>query len=129
MRRLIAVALVLAFGMLTTGAAQADDVRTAGVVEGAGLPDCSDEMFCLYEHGDYNRNTVASILVTDESISRMDEYGFNDIASSVYNNTIYDIRVYQDYNFKGEYLDVAPGESVDIVDGSWNDRISSLWVY
>jgi Peptidase inhibitor family I36 len=129
MRRLIAVALVLAFALVTTGAAQADEARTAGVVEGAGLADCSYEMFCLYEHGGYNGNSVASILVTDENISRMDEYGFNDVASSVYNNTVYDIRVYQDYNFRGEYLDVAPGESVDIVNDSWNDRISSLWVY
>lgn len=128
MRSLVAVTLV-AYGLVTAGAAQADDGLTAVVVEGAGLADCSDEMFCLYEHGDFNGDTVASILVTNESISRMDEYSFDDIGSSVYNNTLHDIRVYQDFSFKGEYLDVAPGESVDLVGSSLDDQISSLWVY
>ncbi|MGI5447535.1 peptidase inhibitor family I36 protein [Streptomyces sp. CA-243310] len=117
---------------------------TGGVLAGSGVPaqaaesDCGSNQICLFQEYNYG-GRMLNITRIGACIPNLKGWEFNDITSSVVNNSPSTIRIYQDIGHGGKYVKLAPGErianlsSVAIYnnDGSWfgvntfNDRASS----
>lgn len=117
---------------------------TAGVLVGSGAPanaaasDCGSNGICLFQDTYYG-GRMLDITRIGACIENLKGWEFNDITSSVINNSSTTIRLYQDTNHGGKYVRLLPGERIanlsSIViynnDGSWfgvntfNDRTSS----
>ncbi|MFI2206983.1 peptidase inhibitor family I36 protein [Streptomyces sp. NPDC020192] len=122
--RLVPGAALVTAVLLTAAAPASAD---ASIIRGQGRDACTHNYVCLYENWDYNAPTSARILRTTEDISRLDDYFFNDITSSVVNNSRYIVRIYPDYDFKGVPVTLLPGESISFNNGNgFNDVASSV---
>jgi hypothetical protein len=101
-------AMGIAFSGLMTGTAQ------------AAIGDCPSNRFCLWQHSDYSGRGVPFTGGANAPA------GFNDAASSVYNNTNRKWCLYLDANFTGERIVVGAGaRSRDLSNQEFNDRTSS----
>lgn len=118
-----AAVLVASLNVIAAQSAPAQPT-SVNVDQGRGVGACPSNRFCLYANYGYN-NTSGLILKTDESIRNLGNYGFNDRASSIVNNTNSVVQVYWDYDFGGEWLTYYPGDRGD-VPSRWNDVISSV---
>jgi len=85
---------------------------------------CPSARICLYEHSNYG----GRMAYYATGSSNMAIYGpsFNDMTSSIRNNTPYRWCVYQHANYGGAVRYVSPLSSYPTLDGGWNDIISSL---
>ncbi|MGV9943591.1 peptidase inhibitor family I36 protein [Streptomyces sp. NPDC003401] len=106
----------------------------------AAVSDCGSGQVCLYKDYDYNG---AMLVVAYLGLPNHDlkNDGFNDVTSSVINNSSSSIRLYQDVWYSGKYIQVNAGERVTNLsrvhiynaDGSYfgvntfNDRVSSTY--
>lgn len=116
---------VLVTAALLTAAAPA--LADASIIRGQGRDACTRNYVCLYDNWDYNASGSARILRTTEDISHLDDYNFNDVTSSVVNNSRYLVRIYPDYDFKGVPVTLLPGESISFNNGNgFNDVASSV---
>lgn len=114
--------IAMSVSLLAATSAHAD----ASVVPGKGLDKCPKGYFCLYQHFTYNLNDARGlILKTSEDISRLDDFDFNDRASSYYNNTDHFVTVYEHFFQGGDAQQFAPGDHGDL-SGWWNDTVSSV---
>ncbi|MGV9557303.1 peptidase inhibitor family I36 protein [Streptomyces sp. NPDC003401] len=110
----------------------------SGAPANAAESDCGTNQICLFQ--DYNYGgRMLNITRIGACIENLKGWEFNDITSSVVNNSATTIRLYQDIGHGGKYVRLTPGErianlsSVTIYnnDGSWfgvntfNDRTSS----
>ncbi|MGL5076985.1 MAG: beta/gamma crystallin-related protein [Waterburya sp.] len=61
---------------------------------------------------------------TNKGIEDLSEFGFNDATAFVAVNNNKTWRFYEDVNFQGEYIDVAPDTAMNV--GDFGMKISSL---
>ncbi|MFC8290583.1 peptidase inhibitor family I36 protein [Streptomyces sp. NPDC057242] len=88
---------------------------------------CTPGHPCLYDHWDFNAIGSAPILRLDGDVAHLEEYNFNDRASTLYNRTTDIVRIYPDWNFKGTPITLLPGESTSLNNGNaGNDSASSV---
>ncbi|WP_280727089.1 peptidase inhibitor family I36 protein [Kitasatospora sp. MAA4] len=59
-------------------------------------------------------------------VPHLDYYCFDDVASSLVNNTKSVVRVFQDYDYKNTAVTLFPGEALDLNGSSFNDQASSV---
>ncbi|MFD8717786.1 peptidase inhibitor family I36 protein [Streptomyces sp. NPDC059629] len=132
MKRRFAMALgiaVAATGLMATGA-QAEAKADTRVIHGAGAAACPSHYFCLYEHIDYNGSGSGRIVLTQSSVPDLRLYGFNDVASSVINNTADFVVVYKNVHYKGLQRAFTPSQRAgSLVGTGLNDGISSVRVF
>ncbi|MEU8028652.1 peptidase inhibitor family I36 protein [Streptomyces sp. NPDC049099] len=122
--RLVPGAALVTAALLTAAAPASAD---AAIIRGQGRDACTRNYVCLYDNWDYNASGSARILRTTEDISHLDDYNFNDVTSSVVNNSRYLVRIYPDYDFKGVPVTLLPGESISFNNGNgFNDVASSV---
>ncbi|MEV0219109.1 peptidase inhibitor family I36 protein [Streptomyces sp. NPDC050704] len=101
-------AMGIAFSGLMTGTAQ------------AAIGDCPSNRFCLWQHSDYSGRGVP---FTGRANAPA---GFNDAASSVYNNTNTTWCIFSDANYGGSHRTIGPGgRSRDLANQGFNDVTSS----
>jgi hypothetical protein len=84
--------------------------------------DCVNRI-CLYEHDGYRGRHVA-YSVGPRDMTRFGPF-FNDMASSIRNDTGARWCAYEHVNYGGAHLLIAAQEDKPSL-GSWNDRISSI---
>ncbi|WP_042417620.1 peptidase inhibitor family I36 protein [Streptacidiphilus anmyonensis] len=90
--------------------------------QGAGL--CTDGFVCLYEN--YGLNAAnGRVLLADEAVGWLSDYGFDKIISSVCNHSGTPATLYSQPGFQGVTFTVEPGHCTD-VPASFNDQASSL---
>ncbi|MGW1848418.1 peptidase inhibitor family I36 protein [Streptomyces sp. NPDC001966] len=78
---------VVATGLMGTSAQAQADLDTK-VIYDSGIAACPSGYFCLYEATEYNEPEGGErVLLTRVSVPDLRRYGFNDVASSVVNNT------------------------------------------
>ncbi|MEU7230405.1 peptidase inhibitor family I36 protein [Streptomyces chrestomyceticus] len=121
-------AVVASAALLTLAGTTSAQAAPLGVdiTPGRGPHVCPDERLCLYEHGAFNEGQLGLVPRTDQDISFLGHYGFNDKTNAVINNTDHTVRLYYDRDFGLEYLVLAPGQARDLVDTNWNDDVSSV---
>ncbi|MEU8976402.1 peptidase inhibitor family I36 protein [Streptomyces monashensis] len=123
-RRLAASAALVTATLLAAATPASAD---ASIIRGQGRDACTRGYVCLYDNWDYNVPDNARILRTTEDITHLDDYNFNDVTSSVVNNSRYPVRVYPDYDYKGVPVTLLPGESISFNNGNgFNDVASSV---
>lgn len=126
MKSRVALALgTIALSALVTATAQAATPRGVNIDPGRGPGACPSGRFCLYEHLHLNEppSPVGLVLKTDDSLSDLRNYGFNDEASSFFNNSHRVVTVYRDVHFSGGEVTVEPGDWGPL---PWNDAASSV---
>ncbi|MFG2918266.1 peptidase inhibitor family I36 protein [Kitasatospora sp. NPDC048298] len=129
--RLAAGVAALATGLLLVPAHAAPTVRSQDraadtyLTSGQGRSGCPTGRFCLYENDGYNAGGSAQILVTRSSVSSLGTYGFNDKASSYYDNTSQPVVLHENADYGGGQLSIRSQGSGNLA-GSWNDKVSSL---
>ncbi|MEU0135768.1 peptidase inhibitor family I36 protein [Streptomyces sp. NPDC006296] len=113
-------------------------VLLSGAPAQAAESDCGSNQICLFQDYGYG-GRMLNITRIGTCIENLKGWEFNDITSSVINNSPVTVRLYQDIGHGGKYVRLTPGEkianlsSVTIYnnDGSWfgvntfNDRTSS----
>lgn len=128
------------FSVATAAALALGGAALSATPANAAASDCGSGQVCLYKDYDYNGSmlVVAYLGLPDHDLK---DDGFNDVTSSVINNSSSSIRLYQDVWYSGKYIQVNAGErianlsSVHIynADGSYfgvntfNDRVSSTY--
>ncbi|MET9319245.1 peptidase inhibitor family I36 protein [Streptomyces sp. NPDC003038] len=129
----LALTAVSALPASASGTAEAPgraaaETRTSRVFQGHGVEDCPRGFLCLYDNWDYNGNTDARILATDEDISHLEDHRFNDVTSSIYNHTDHVVRVYPHWTYQGVPATLFPGERLSLNgwNGHFNDQASSV---
>lgn len=121
----------LASGLLMVPAHAAPTVRSQDraadtyLTSGQGKNACPTGRFCLYENAGYNSGGSAQILVTRSNVSSLGGYGFNDKASSYFNNTSRAAVLHENVDYGGGQLSIRSQGSGNLT-GSWNDKVSSL---
>lgn len=112
----VAVAVPAAATATTVGGEQ-------GTVRVTNFNDCPDGFVCVWGDTNYTGRFVGQI----GSLDRPDIESFmNDLTSSVWNRSPYQICFYENTNYGGDLLLVAfPGNSFANVGDRANDRISS----
>lgn len=127
MRGKLAAAFVAALvGATITGTAHAAP-RDVQRYEGQGPSACPTAYFCLYVNGSFNQGDPDAILRTDQDIPDLNTYGFNDVATTLYNNTAKTVTVWRNANYSGDSMVLPPGRSVDFSGTpEWNDSVSSV---
>ncbi|MFD9789508.1 peptidase inhibitor family I36 protein [Streptomyces sp. NPDC059070] len=115
----------LATGMLTAvllsgGAAAADQQTPAGP---HAWSDCPRVTWCMWD-GDNAVGDIYSDSNEPKYNPDLTEYGWNDRANSVVNNSTRNICVYWDKNYGGNYVRIAAGGKVNLP-VSWRNRVSS----
>ncbi|MET9072951.1 peptidase inhibitor family I36 protein [Streptomyces sp. NPDC004232] len=122
--RLAAGIALITAAMLTAAAPASAD---ASIIRGRGRDACTRNYVCFYDNWDYNVPTDARILRTTEDITHLDDYDFNDVTSSVVNNSRFLVRIYPDCDFKGVPVTLLSGESISFNNGNgFNDVASSV---
>jgi hypothetical protein len=122
--RLAASIALITAAMLTAAAPASAD---ASIIRGQGRDACTRNYVCLYDNWDYNVPTNARILRTTEDTTNLNDYNFNDVTSSVVNNSRFLVRIYPEYDFKGVPVTLLPGESISFNRGNgFNDVASSV---
>ena len=116
-RRLLlttALAVLSTLSMTIASPAQAQDqVQVA----------CPANRICLYEHVNFG-GRVAIYQVGSRDMSRFGPR-FNNMTSSIINNTGSRWCAYDHANYRGQFLVITPWQRLPSLPG-WNDRISSL---
>jgi Peptidase inhibitor family I36 len=124
--RLILLAVVLALAsmlaMTIAPPAQAQPQAQTGAQAQAQIA-CPASRICLYEHRDYG-GRIAIYAVGSSDMSRFGPR-FNDITSSIWNNTPSRWCAYEHANYVGLLVVIGPWARIPFV-GAANDRISSL---
>ncbi|MDH6139330.1 MULTISPECIES: peptidase inhibitor family I36 protein [Kitasatospora] len=127
MRRIsfvLGTAMLAGLAVLPTQTATAVE-RSARVIAGQGAGACADGFVCLYENSGLNQPSGGRVLLTDESIGWLGDFGFNDITSSVCNHSGVPATLYADSGMQGGAMVVSPGTCVDVP--AWfNDMASSI---
>jgi hypothetical protein len=91
----------------------------------AAKSDCDANRVCLWE------DDHAGGELKQYSSSMCSLPGFNDKASSVYNNTSHTVRLYDDKDLKDRVVVLAPGKTIadlGVDDFKFNDKTSSLHI-
>ena len=121
MRRLTILVAVLAAATLAGGLASTASARTLDQARYL----CPNGQICLFEHNDYNGEWVAF----RGYIRYLDQYNFEDRASSYVNDSGIAYCLYETGNFNGvRYYVPSAGHAgwARPSLGSWGDRVSSL---
>ncbi|WP_431045474.1 peptidase inhibitor family I36 protein [Streptomyces sp. P1-3] len=121
--------VTLALCAAVLAGAASTSAYAADIQRGSGIEVCPVDELCLYENWDFNKDTHdARVLSTYKDIAHLDDYNFNDITSTVYNDTGRIVRLYPHYDYEGAPVTLVPGESIDFKDanGNFNDQISSV---
>ncbi|WP_370882562.1 peptidase inhibitor family I36 protein [Kineosporia succinea] len=90
---------------------------------------CPAEKVCIWQDYNYG-NDFASIDGRTAQWSRLtggencQAKNFNDCVSSVRNRTSVSYRLYEHFNYQGDYIDICPGTALNLP-REWNDRLSS----
>ncbi len=120
----LGTAMVAGLAVLPVQSASATP-RTVNVLptgQGAGI--CRNGFVCLYQNYGLNQ-TNGSVLLADEQIGWLADYGFDKTASSVCNHTGTPVTLYSEPGFEGQTFTVDPGHCTD-VPATFNDQTSSL---
>ncbi|MFB6955375.1 peptidase inhibitor family I36 protein [Streptomyces niveus] len=133
---LVLGATLLAAGLATPAHATASAPTSQRIQEGVtiierdgGAHNCPDFKVCLYENSRYNVPNYGRILITDQSISDLGAYGFDNVTSGVINNTNNHALVYDEKDYEGELVyHFWPRTSMDFGYGPESKRASSLLI-
>ena len=85
---------------------------------------CPANRICLYEHVNFG-GRVAIYAIGSSDMSRFGPR-FNDLTSSIRNNSPYRWCVYEHVNYGGRRLVIQPRQQLRSLPAGWNDVISSL---
>ncbi|MFE0186544.1 peptidase inhibitor family I36 protein [Streptomyces sp. NPDC059008] len=128
--RIAVAAGAAALATLFAGSASAAPAqpRDWGIDYGSGTWACRTGYVCLYDNWDFNGGGPARILMTNEDMPRLDQRNFNDVTSSIVNNTNRVVRVYPNYDYSGVPATLFPGERISLNNdnGNFNDIASSV---
>ena len=113
-RRLVASVLTIA-GALSMTAAIAPQAQAQ--------PSACANKLCLFEHN-YERGRYVAYATGSDDMSRYGPY-FNDMTSSVHNNTGSRWCLWEHAGRKGRVITVGPWASIPGLGYPWNDSISS----
>jgi hypothetical protein len=109
----LSLALAAALGSASASSAEAGPVQR---VWGHGLDACPAYSLCLYQDHDFNGNSDAAVWVITDSITNLNDYGINDVASSAYLNEPDGgnwARLYDDTYYGGDNVRLYPGRKLD----------------
>jgi hypothetical protein len=121
-RRLLlttALAVLSTLSMTIASPAQAQDPA-----QDEAQAACPANRICLYEHINFG-GRVAIYAVGSSDMTRFGPR-FNDMTSSIKNNTGSRWCAYEHVNYGGQHLPIGPQQSLRSLPPGWNDRISSI---
>lgn len=107
-----ALMMVIGFTLMGATPAQADQY------------DCDSRRQCLWEHTRY-RGTLRQIFPQHRTCVTL--WGFNDSASSYWNNTRAQVWLYTNNNCSGTAYYIPAHSSRSSMSNGYNDRASSVW--
>lgn len=119
-RRVAALAACLALSALGSAALAPQAM--------ANREDCPSQYFCLWDGASYGGTRVQ---FHDNGWQNLTDYGFNDLASSVYNNTNRYAKIAVNINGGGEKVCIGPHGYTSFGGGgfpSYDNEASSVWL-
>lgn len=119
-RQLAALAVCLALAVLGSAVVAPQAM--------ANREDCPAQYFCLWDGPTYGSTRVQ---FHDNGWQNLTDWGFNDMASSVYNNTNRYAKIAEHINAGGRQLCIGPGGSTTLGGGgfpTWDNLASSVWL-
>ncbi|MEV7600506.1 peptidase inhibitor family I36 protein [Kitasatospora sp. NPDC089797] len=99
--------------------------RSVHVISGQGAALCNDGFVCLYENYGLNRPVNGRVMLADENVDWMSDYGFDKIISSVCNHTGTAVTLFSQPAYEGTSFTVPSGHCTD-VPAAFNDQTSSM---
>ena len=91
-----------------------------------GIGNCFANYVCVWDHANFG-NPILQF--RDPGTYNLTSYGFNDRMSSWYNRKSVDAHWYYDVNRGGQARCMNAGTKSSYVDGTDNDKMSSLYIY
>lgn len=126
MRSRVAAVLIapfLAVAVATSAHAAPGDVSKS---TGEGLSACPSGYLCLYNNPNFNQGAPELILKTNQDIRDLVPLGFDNMATSFYNNSTKIWDAWSDPNFRGSGVHLNPQDTIDLSDTVWDNTTSSV---